>query len=160
MRWLRFAGLLCLTAVLQAGLLAHLNIKPDLLLILLVFFAIYSRTSDAIITSFTIGFTADIIGFTMGPQMLSFGLFGTALAYLHRVVNIRKVAYQVFAIFITGFLAGTLANLLTLFKGEPTPPNVHSVLFGNSLLSALVGPFLFPPIAWWMRARTRRFRRR
>jgi len=160
MRWLQFAGVLCLAAVLQAGLLAHLNIKPDLLLILLVFFAVYSRTSDAIITSFATGFAADIIGFTMGPQIISFGLFGTALAYLHRVVNIRKISYQVPAIFMTGFLAGSLAHLLTLFKGEPTPPNVYSVLFGTSLFSALVGPFLFLPTAWWMRAKTRRFRRR
>jgi len=160
MRWLRFAGVLCLAAVLQAGLLAHLSIKPDLLLILLVFFAVYSRTSDAIITSFATGFAADIIGFTMGPQIISFGLFGTALAHLHRVVNIRKISYQVPAIFVTGFLAGCLANLLTLFKGEQAPANIYSVLFATSLFSALIGPILFLPTAWWMRVKTRRFRRR
>ena len=159
MRWFRFTVLILLATILQASLLANLNIKPDLLIILLVFFAIYCNTPEAIISSFVIGFAADLIGTSMGPQMISFGLFGTALAYLHRVVNIRKISYQVPAIFVTGFLAGCLANLLTLFKGESISPNAYSVLFGTSLFSAIVGPFLFLPTAWWMHAKMRRFRR-
>ncbi len=159
MRWLRFAGLLCLATVLQAGLLARLDIKPDLLLILLVFFATYCRTSDAVITSFTTGFAADIIGSAMGPQIISFGLFGTALAYLHRVITIRKIPYQAIAIFVIVFLASCLTHLLSLFKGEPTTQNVYAVLLGTSLCSALVGPLLFLPIAWWMRIKTHRFKK-
>ncbi len=159
MRWFRFAVLLSLVTVLQASLLAHLNIKPDLLLILLVFFAIYCNTSEAIITSFTIGFAADIISSTMGPQIISFGLFGTALAYLHRVIAIRKILYQALAIFATALFAGVLAYFLTALKGEPTPPGIYAVVFGTSLCSAVVGPFLFLPSAWWMRIKTHRFRR-
>jgi rod shape-determining protein MreD len=163
MRWFRFAVLISLVAVLQASLLADLNSKPDLLLILLVFFAIYCNTSKAIITSFTIGFAADIImvGPAMGPQMISFGLFGTALAYLHRVITIKKMPYQALAIFITALLAGLLARFLSFLKGgEPTPPNIYAVLFWTSLYSSLVGPFLFLPTAWWMRIKTDRLSRR
>jgi len=158
-RWFRFAVLLSLVAVLQAGVLAHWNIKPDLLLILLVFFAVYSNTSEAVITSFTIGFAADIIGFAMGPQIISFGLFGTLLAYLHRVIAIRRMPYQAAAIFITGLLAGALAHFLTFLKGQPTAPNLYIVLLATSLYSAIVGPFLFLPSAWWMRIKTDRFSR-
>ncbi|MBA7647447.1 hypothetical protein ES703_55219 [subsurface metagenome] len=162
MRWFRFAVLISLVAVLQASLLADLNIKPDLLLILLVFFAIYCNTSKAIITSFTIGFAADIImvGSAMGPQIISFGLFGTALAYLHRVITIKKMPYQALAIFITALLAGLLAQFLSFLKREPTPPNIYAVLFWTSLCSSLVGPFLFLPSAWWMRIKTDRLSRR
>ena len=162
MRWFRFAVLISLAAVLQASLLADLNIKPDLLLILLVFFAIYCNISKAIITSFTIGFAADIImvGSAMGPQIISFGLFGTALAYLHGVITIRKMPYQSLVIFITGFLVGLLAYFLSFLKGGPTTPNIYAVLFGTSLYSSLVGPFLFLPSAWWMRIRTDRLGRR
>ena len=161
MRWLRFAVLTCLVTVLQASLLADLNIKPDLLLILMVFFAIYSNTSSAVITSFTIGFAADIImfGSAMGPQMISFGLFGTALSYLHRVITIRKMPYQALAIFVTALLAGLLAHFLGYLRSEPTPPNIYAVLFWTSLLSGLVGPFLFLPSAWWMRIKIDRSRR-
>ncbi len=164
MRWFRFAVFILTVTVLQASLLdiiavTALNIKPDLLLILLVFFAIYYNTSEAIITSFTIGFAADIIGSTMGPQIISFGLFGTALAYLHQVIAIRKMSYQSAAIFITGFLAGVVVYLLTYLKDQPSGANIYAVLFGTSLYSALVGPFLFLPSVWWMRIKTPRFGR-
>ncbi len=160
MRWFRFAVLILLATVLQASFFADLNIKPDLLLILLVFFAVYCNTSDAIICSFAIGFAADLIGRTMGPQMISFGLFGTALAYLNQVITIRKMTYQFFAIFITALLAGSMAFFLNFLKGEPTPPNIFAALFGIALYSALVGPFLFLPSAWWMRIKIDRFSRR
>ena len=165
MRWFRFAVFILAVTVLQASLLDIIavtgwNIKPDLLLILLVFFAIYCNTSEAIITSFTIGFAADIIGSTMGPQIISFGLFGTALAYLHRVIAIRKMAYQSAAIFITGLLAGVVVLLLTYLKGQPTGANIYAVLLGTSLYSSLIGPFLFLLIGWWMRIKTHRPGRR
>jgi rod shape-determining protein MreD len=145
--------------VLQAGVLARLNIKPDLLLILLVFFAVYSDTSEAIITSFSIGFAADIvvIGSAMGPQIIGFGLVGTLLAYLHRVIAIRKMPYQAAAIFVTGVLAGAVAHLLGALKGQPLTHDMYTDLFATSLYSAIVGPFLFLPSAWWMRIKTQRF---
>ncbi|UCF00357.1 MAG: rod shape-determining protein MreD [Planctomycetota bacterium] len=163
MHWFRFAVFVLIVTVLQAGLadivaVTNLNIKPDLLLILLVFFAVYCNTFEAIITSFVIGFAADIIlfGFPMGSRMISFGLFGTALAYLNRVVTIKKMPYQSVAIFITALLAGTLAHLLDSFRGQTTASNVFAVIFGTSLYSSLVGPFLFLPSAWWMRIKVGR----
>ena len=164
MRWLRFAVFILIVTVLQASMLdiiavTRLNIKPDLLLILLVFFAIYCNTSEAIITSFTIGFAADIIGWAMGPQIISFGLFGTLLAYLHRVVTIRKMPYQSIAIIITTLLVGVLAHFLTFLKGQSATPHIYAVVFGTSVYSGLVGPFLFLPSAWWMSIKTPRFSR-
>jgi rod shape-determining protein MreD len=150
MHWFRFAVLVLLATVLQASLLADWNTKPDLLLILLVFFAVYCDTSDAIICSFVIGFAADLIGQTMGPQMISYGIFGSALAYLHRVIAIRQIPYQIIAIFITALLAGSVACLLNFLKGEPSP---LAPLFWIALYSSIVGPILFLLSAWWMRIR-------
>ena len=164
MRWFRFVVFISLVAVLQSSVvdvIAVTDIKPDLLLILVVFFAIYCNTSEAIITSFTIGFVADIIvvGSAMGARTISFGLFGTALAYLHRVIAIRKMPYQSLAVFVTGFLAGALVHFLTFLKGSSAVSNIYVVLFGIPLYSALVGPFLFLPSAWWMRIKAHRFSR-
>lgn len=126
----------------------------------MVFFAIHSNTSNAIITSFAIGFAADIsIGTLMGSHTISFGLFGTALAYLHRVIAIRKVHYQAFAIFITAFMTGTLAHFLALLRGQATVPNVYSDILGEALYSAVVGPVFFLLAAWLMRIKTHRFGR-
>lgn len=170
MRWFRFAVLILFVAVLQAGMLANLSIKPDLLMVLLVFFAIYCDTTEAIITSFTIGFAADIISYPipMGPQMISFGLFGTLLAYLHRYVAIRKMPYQSLTIFLTAILVGSLAYGFTFIRAYFTAPlrdmlaasNIYTGLFWPALCSGIVGPFLFLPSAWWMRIKIHRFSRR
>jgi rod shape-determining protein MreD len=161
MRWLRFAFFICLVTVLQAGLvniiaIGGLNIKPDLLLILMVFFSIYCNQTEAIITSFTIGFAADIIGSAMGPQIISFGLFGTLLSYLHGVIIIKKMPYQSLVIFISSLLTGVMAHLLTLLSNQSTTANAYTVLFWTSVYSSVVGPFLFLPTAWWMRIKTHR----
>jgi rod shape-determining protein MreD len=167
MRWFRFAVFIALVSVLQASLLLDiialppLSSKPNLLLILLVFFAVHCNTTDAIITSFVIGFAADIsIGSAMGSHTISFGLFGTALAYLHRVIAIRKVSYQSLAIFVTAFLTGTLAHFLALLKGQSPVLNIYTALLGSALYSAVVGPIFFLLAAWFMRIKIHRFSRR
>lgn len=163
MRWFRFAVLILVVTVLQKGLLARLHTKPDLLIVALVFFAVYCNTSDAIITSFATGFAADLVGspMPMGPHMISFCLCGTLLAYLHRVVSIRRMPHQVLAIFATGILATALAHFLAyLLKGEPVSVNIYGVILLTALYSSIVGPFLFLPSAWWMGFKTDRFRRR
>ena len=162
MRWFRFVILLLVATVVQAGLLdrislADMNIKPNIHLILLVFFAVYCNTFDAVISSFATGFAADLIGSSMGPGIISFGLFGTLLAHLHRVIAIRKMGYQATAIFFTAFLTGSGVYLLSLLKSETVTQNIWMALLGTSLYSAVVGPFLFLPSAWWMRIKTPRF---
>jgi len=162
MRWLRFALLILAVTVIQKGLLARWTSKPDLLIILLAFFAIYYNTSDAIISSFTIGFAADLVGspMPMGPHMISFGLLGTLLAYLNRVIAIKRMPFQALAIFAVSVLTGLLSHLLTYITGEPIPGNIYVVVFVTSLYSSIVGPFLFLPTAWWMQIKTSRFGRR
>ncbi len=159
MRWFRFVVLVLFATVLQAGFLVNFSIKPDLLLILLVFFAVYCNTSEAIVSSFVIGFAADLIGPVMGPQTISFGLVGTLLAYLHRVLAIRKMHYQALAIFVTGILTGILAVLLNMLRAEQVLSGFFSNMLKISLFSGIAGPFIFIPSAWWMRIKTNRFRR-
>lgn len=163
MRWLRFAILILAATILQKGMLARWDYKPDLLLILLVFFAVYSHPSEAIISSFTIGFAADLIGspLPMGPHMISFGLFGSLLAYVHRVVAIRRKSYQALAILVIGFVTSALVYLLAyLIKREPLPEGVSMAILWTSIFSSIVGPFLFPPAAYCVGIETNRFQRR
>jgi rod shape-determining protein MreD len=160
MRWFRFGILVLVAVLIQASLIdviALTTIKLDLLLILLVFFSVYCETREVMITSFCIGFAADLIGPVMGPQIISFTIFGTLLAHLHRVISIRRMPYQSLIIALVGVLAGTMALILTVLKGEPMLPNFYTILIGTSLYSAIVGPFLFLPSAWWMRIKTHSF---
>lgn len=157
MRWLRFAVLVLVATILQTslvGIISFREIKPDLLVILLVFFAISIDPRDAIVASFAIGFAADLsnpVRDLMGPQIISFGVFGTLLSDVHSVVSIRKMAHYAVAIFCMGVLTALLSYLLTFFRAESAGAHFAAQLLWQPVYSAIIGPFLFFPAAWWMR---------
>jgi len=166
MRWFRFAVLVLVATVLQTSLtgviaLGRPDIKPDLLLILLVFFAIRADPQNAVLTSFAIGLAADLsspVRGHMGPQIISFGVFGTLLADVHSILSIRRMPHQAATIFVVGVLTALLSHLLTFFRADAGVTNPGAELLWQPLYSALLGPFLFFPVAWWMRM-ARRSRR-
>jgi len=167
MRWWRFAVLIVIATVLQTSFLGVVwlgspDIRPNLLLILLVFFAVQCSPNDAVITSFAIGFAADlanpVTGF-MGPQIISFGLFGTLLSDLNNVISIKRLPYQGIAIFVMGLATTIVAHLLAHLRADPAPLNMARELFWQPMLSALLGPFLCLPLAWWMHINKKKRRR-
>jgi rod shape-determining protein MreD len=163
MHWLRFVVLLLVSTLLQADLLNTIEvagIKPDLLLILLTFFAIFCEPNEAIITSFSIGFAWDLIGSSMGPGTISLGLLGSGLCYMSKFFSLKWMPFQALAIFILGFTTSLSVYLLSLFQTQPAFTHTSGALFGTPLYSAIVGPFLFLPIAFWMRIKISRRRRR
>jgi len=149
MRWFRFSILLLFLTLLDAGNLLNsislsgFNIRPDLLLILLVFAAINCETSDAIIASFAIGFAADISGSAIGPFTISFGLVGSLISQMHKVVIMKRIVHQAAAIFVTGVVVGVLVQFLTFFKTGETASNVYIIVLGSCFYSALVGPVIW-----------------
>lgn len=166
MAWFRFALLIVVATVLQtsfigAAWILRSDIRPDLLVILLVFFAIRCDSNDAVISSFIIGFAADLAspasGF-MGPRIISFGLFGTLLNNLHNVISIRRFSHQAAAILVMGLVTPVFTQLLAHLRTDPAPLNIARQLFWQPVFSALVGPFLSLPMAWWMQMERRRRR--
>jgi rod shape-determining protein MreD len=159
MRWFRFAVLVLVATVLQTSVVGMIaigrpDIKPDLLLILLVFFATRADPQNAVLTSFAIGFAADLsspVRGLMGPQIISFGVFGTLLSDVHSIISIRRMSHQAVTIFIIGSLTALLSHLLTFFRADPAVAHAGTELFWQPLYSAILGPFLFFPVAWWMR---------
>jgi rod shape-determining protein MreD len=158
MRWIRFAVLVLMASVLQAGLMGALSvvrpqIKPDLLLILLVFFASRCNSTDAVITSFAIGFIADLVSpirGVMGPRIISFGLFGTVLHDLGRVFSLRRPLYQGGAIFLVGVLTALFSYLLASLRAEGGQTNLYAQFLWQPLYSGLLGPLISLPVGWWM----------
>lgn len=144
MRWLRFTLILLLVSLLQASSISNaaavtaLHIRPDFLLILLVFFALNCDTYDAVIASFAIGFAADITGAVMGPFFLVFGILGSVLTHIRQVILLRRTLHQAIIIFVVGLTAGTIAKLLALFKIQSGDSYGFWYLAGTALYSALV----------------------
>lgn len=168
MHWLRFASLVLVTAILQTTFvdmiwILNANIKPDLLLILLVFFAVRCDPTDAVIASFAIGFAADLAspatGF-MGPRIISFGVFGTLLNDLHNVIAIQRLPHQGAAIFVMGIVTAVTSHLLGYLRAEPAAFSIARQCFWQPALSGILGPFLLPPVDWWMHMNRSRRRRR
>ena len=151
MRWTRFAILLLIVTLLDAGNLLNLiavpprHIKPDLLLIMLVFFAANCETADAILISFLIGFAADLSGerSVMGPYTVSFLVFGALLAHIRKVIIVKRLVHQFSAIFVTALLARGLAQLLIILKVGPSLIDPLVVLSATALYSALLGPWFW-----------------
>ena len=161
MHWIRFAVIVLLAAILQTSLISIIaignsTIKPDLMLILLVFFAIHCEPFDAVIASFAIGFAADLTGPAMGTRMISFGLCGTLLGEITRVVTIKKKLHQGIIIFAVCIITSLLIFLLTIIKGNNATISFWSELMGRGAYSAVTGPFLFVPLAWLMSIKKRR----
>lgn len=167
MLWFRFAVLIVIATILQTSFLGVIwiispDITPDLLLILLVFFAVHCKSKDAVITSFVIGFAADLANPAaglMGPGIISFGLFGTLLSSLHHVISLRRLPLLGVAIFIMGLLTTILSYLLAYIRPGSASIGIARELFWQPAFSALVGPFLCLPVAWWMRINSKRRRR-
>ena len=134
--------------VLQASLIHTLalfqdHLVPNLLLILLVFVALYCDPRDVITAAFSIGLSADIIGPTMGPHTLAFGVIGSLLGELRRYLVVERIIYQGLTVTATGILATLLAALLSSFKGQGMGLSLLPVV-GGPLYSALLAPLLFP----------------
>ena len=115
MRWIRFTIVLFIMTLLNSGnvlniiSVSDLNIRPDVLVILLVFFAVNCRTIDAMVISFAIGFAADISGTCIGPYTITFGLLGSMISQMRKVVIMKKMMHQAMAIF---FIGGSLCLIV------------------------------------------------
>ena len=158
MPWPRFVVVVLVAALAQLNLadsvaVTKYEVAPDLLLIFMVFFAIHCMLPEAIISSFIIGLAADIVatGFPMGPRIISFTVFGAGIAYLHRAISIRKIHYQALAILLVCFCSGLFSRFLAFIANRSGSPMSISFVFGTSVYSAVVGPFVFLLLDWSMR---------
>lgn len=149
MKWIRFAIVLGVATILNTGNLMNfvalpgLNVRPDLLLILLVFFVVHCDWNEAIVVSFLTGLAADISGTAMGPYMIVYGIFGFLLGQMRKVVVMQHFLHQALTILVAGILTHAVAELLILFKTGEMTGNFWVVVFGTSGYSAVAGPILW-----------------
>jgi rod shape-determining protein MreD len=152
MKWLRFILLMLFIAVLQSSTVMNIfalterHIKPNIFLILLVYFAINCNSFDAIITSFAIGFAADLAGAVMGPHIISYGLIGVAVAYVRNIILLKKTNQQAMAIFAAGIFIELIAVLLTGIKASGLARADGIEIFAVAAYSAILWFMLKWPI--------------
>ncbi len=153
MPWIRFVILVLTCTILQNSLISVMavtgaDIQPNLLLILMVFFAMYCRNEEAIITSFSIGFMVDLTGLSMGPYMIAYGLVGSILAELRHLFVVRRAPTQIAITLVVGVLCAGLALLLYPIKGHPNTESLSLILLWQPLYSAILCPFVIFPLEY------------
>lgn len=166
MRWFRFSIFILIVALFQASnfldwiAVTDLSIKPDLLLVCMIFFAMYCTSYEALIAVFAIGLAADLVGSAMGTHMISFGLIGCVLSYIRNVLILRKTTHQIVVVFVICFLTSVLIHLLSFLKISPQVSGLYTIMLGTSIYTALISPYLnsvLLKIGGWMGVRKYRF---
>ncbi len=168
MKWAPFILLLFVAMILQGGnwlnfiCVGDCNAKPDLLLILLVFYAVSATSYRAVIASFIIGFASDVLSLPMGPNMISYLLVGLLLSNSRNLLLFNNMILQFVLIFIVSILAYLFTEALTLLA----QPSIAfsscflSKLFIGSLYSAVVGALICQGLLLIRRSLGVRHRRR
>lgn len=149
MRWFLFIVILLVATLLEASNLLKLftfsgwAIRPSILIVMLTYYALAGQTKDAIVTSFLIGFAADITSGLMGPHTLCFGLMGLLLNQSNQVLLVKRAIYKVLVVFIVYFVTETFSYWLGLLKGPGSHGNYYSVMLFTGLYSAIIGPVIW-----------------
>ena len=122
MRWYLFILVVLAAAVLEAGSLLNLiafdqgQIRPSVLIPLLVFTALHAEPDEAILGSFLIGFAADMAGSVMGPFTVCCGLAGSLLGQTQGLLTLKRPVYQIIAVFLSTLLITLFAHWLAMLK--------------------------------------------
>lgn len=150
MRWFTFILILAAATLANAAnvlnyiAIGPLNVRPDLMIIILVFFALNSTPRNAIITSFLIGFAADIsTPDSIGLYMTCFGAIGSVASLMNRQWFALKPIAQFLIIFITAIAIYALASQLKTLNRQGDAIEPFYYLCWHSLYTALAGPIIW-----------------
>ncbi len=150
MKWLNFIVTIMIVTLINAGSIMRLitigsfEIRPDLLIAALAFFAYISDRRDAIITSFMVGFMADISGSTMGPSLIAFGIVGVCFSAMRDVLLMDRRRNRVGAIFLMSIAVMIIVDILTAMKTGHHIARPYSTIPLGSLYTAVVGAIIWP----------------
>jgi rod shape-determining protein MreD len=149
MRWFSFLTILLAATLLDAGNLLNVfavtgwYVKPGILITLLVYYALVCRYEEAIVTSFFIGFAADLAAGVMGPNMICYGLFGIALNQMGRLLVVKRAVFKAAIVFIVFVFAETCAYWLRVWKMQESGQDAQSIIFLRGFYSAVVSPLIW-----------------
>jgi len=149
MRWFSFITILLAATLLEAGNLLNLfpvtgwYVKPGILITLLVYYALVCRYEEAIVTSFFIGFAADLATGVMGPHMICYGLLGVLLNQTGQMLVVKRALFKAAIVFVAFILAETGAYWLSVLKMDEAQEGARSIIFLRAFYSAIVSPLLW-----------------
>lgn len=141
--------LVFLVSIIQSTFLHNLrifNIKPDILLCLVIFAAFYGGASFGFKTGIFAGVMKDILsGGVFGLNILSFSLVGLILGFYSIRLYREKITSQIIICFIATFLIGNLSYIITdISYSQPAYPlSLRMVIIPLALYTTLAYYFIW-----------------
>ncbi|AQQ71271.1 rod shape-determining protein MreD [Limihaloglobus sulfuriphilus] len=149
MAWIFYSIIILIFAVIDAGNLTNflavteLNIKPEMMAIIMAILISYSSSEDAIGIAFFVGFMADVSGTAIGPCMIGYGIAGTLYSRIRGLIQFEQIRYQVLILFVLTFLSLIIAEPLILWKTSDIMPRMIMRILAASIYTAITGPFIW-----------------
>lgn len=159
MQYLIMIGLILAGAVLQSTLLNHLaivGVKPDLILLVVVFLGLFKGPTAGAIVGFSAGLIYDLTSSSLlGMNALSLTLVGFLVGLTRTRVYRENIVVQVALVFAATLVSNILFFLLSAVCG--LAPRLGYGLGRIILPAVLYNICLTPPIFWGMRKLMRRY---
>jgi len=132
------------------------GIKPDLVLIIVVYFALFFGAMPAILVGVAAGLCQDILsGGILGLNMLTKTLVGYFCAYLGRQLVVTNPFNQMFMVCLGSLLEGGLT--LFILKISPLNPQGTSALFDLILPQTLYNTLICGIVIYFLEKQRKRW---
>ncbi len=149
MRYLIMTVLFFISLILQSTLFSHLTVagvKPDLVLILVIFYALLHGPKEGVFIGLVGGLLQDLMfGQNIGMNALAKLITGYAFGVLERKIYKENLLIPIFALFLGTFLNETVLYFIRLAKGAPINyfTYVRSVIFSTAIYNSCLAPFIY-----------------
>lgn len=124
-------------------LLSPFGVRPDLLAVIAVYWALATGPVPGTISGFLVGLVADAeLGRGLGPQAAVFAVAGFLVGRAGRDLMRESLVPQAVLLFLTALASGVVAALLSSGGGSLLGFGLLRLL-GQAIYTALVGPALY-----------------
>lgn len=156
MRYFTMTILFLVSLILQSTVFSHLNIagiKPDLVLVFIVFYALLNGPKEGALIGFVGGMLQDLLfGQDLGMNTVAKTVVGYTFGVLEKKIYKDNILIPMVALFLGTFLNETILYLLRFFSYviRPTHGSVGSyllafkgVIFYVAIYNACFAPFIY-----------------
>lgn len=149
MKYFVMAVLFILSLILQSTLFSHLTVagvKPDLVLILVIFFALLYGPKDGAIVGFIGGLIQDLLfGHDIGMNLLVKTIIGGSFGFLEQRIYKENLFIPMIAVFVGTFFHDSLVFFFNLAEGASAGyfASVRSVILSAAVYNACLVPIIY-----------------
>lgn len=149
MRYLIMTILFFISLVLQSTLFSHLTVagvKPDLVLVLVVFYALFQGPQEGALVGLIGGLLQDMMfGQYIGLNALANLVIGYLIGLLERKIYKENLLIPTIILFLSTFLHETILYFLRLAIELPTNyfTFIKSVVFSTAVYNSCLAPFIY-----------------